>query len=188
MGRLQTSGTISLNDIRNQFGADGSPDMAEYYRGGTNATRVHSYGSGHNTNIPTSGQISMNQFWGAHRGWHLTVGVNSPGGGLFYRGFSNGQNAAAFGSILPDNYRGATIRAMYRAQFTFKGSTTISQIVILSGYRARNWFNRYVDPNNTVYTSSATWTPNSAYTIWSWNVGSFGSYTNGAVLSPETVQ
>ena len=130
----------------------------------------------------------MNQFWGAHRGWHLTVGVNSPGGGLFYRGFSNGQNAAAFGSILPDNYRGATIRAMYRAQFTFKGSTTISQIVILSGYRARNWFNRYVDPNNTVYTSSATWTPNSAYTIWSWNVGSFGSYTNGAVLSPETVQ
>lgn len=187
MGRLQTSGTISLNDVRNQFGASGSPDMAEYYRGGTNAARVHSYGSGHNTNIPTSGQISMNQFWGAHRGWHLTCGETNTGG-ILSRGFSNGQNVGAFGSILPNNYRGATIRGMYRAQFTFKGTTTISQIVILSGNRARNWFNRYIDPNNTLTTASAQWTNNSAYTIWSWNVGAFGSYTNGAVLSPETVQ
>ena len=43
-----------MNDIRNQFGASGSPDMAEYYRGGVNASRVHSYGSGHNTSVPTS--------------------------------------------------------------------------------------------------------------------------------------
>ena len=187
MSRLQTSGTISLNDIRNQFGASGSPDMAEYYRGGVNATRVHSYGSGHNTNIPTSGTISMNQFYGAHRGWHLTCGVT--GDATFeWRGYSNGQNIGAIGSINPTNYREATIRAMYRTYSNFKGNITRSQIIILSGYRARNWFNRYVDPNGTYYTSSATWTPASAYTIWNWNVGNFGSYTNGAVLSPETPQ
>ena len=188
MSRLQTSGTISLDDIRNQFGADGSPDMAEYYRGGINATRVHSYGSGHNTNIPTSGTISMNQFYGAHRGWHLTCGA-SAGSGFEYRGYSNGNNIGAIGSINPTNYRAATIRGMYRTYSNFKGNTNRSMIIILSGYRARNWFNRYVEPGiGTYYTSSATWSPTSAYTIWNWSVPNFGSYTNGAVLSPETPQ
>ena len=188
MGRLQTSGTISLDDIRNQFGADGSPDMAEYYRGGVNATRVHSYGEGHNTNIPTSGTISMNQFYGAHRGWHLTCGA-SAGSGFEYRGYSNGNNIGAIGSINPTNYRAATIRGMYRTYSNFKGNTNRSMIIILSGYRARNWFNRYVEPGiGTYYTSSATWSPTSAYTIWNWSVPNFGSYTNGAVLSPETPQ
>ena len=188
MSRLQTSGTISLDDIRNQFGADGSPDMAEYYRGGVNATRVHSYGDGHNTNIPTSGTISMNQFYGAHRGWHLTCGA-SAGSGFEYRGYSNGNNIGAIGSINPTNYRAATIRGMYRTYSNFKGNTNRSMIIILSGYRARNWFNRYVEPGiGTYYTSSATWSPTSAYTIWNWSVPNFGSYTNGAVLSPETPQ
>jgi hypothetical protein len=188
MSRLQTSGTISLDDIRNQFGADGSPDMAEYYRGGVNATRVHSYGEGHNTNIPTSGTISMNQFYGAHRGWHLTCGA-SAGSGFEYRGYSNGNNIGAIGSINPTNYCAATIRGMYRTYSNFKGNTNRSMIIILSGYRARNWFNRYVEPGiGTYYTSSATWSPTSAYTIWNWSVPNFGSYTNGAVLSPETPQ
>ena len=188
MSRLQTSGTISLDDIRNQFGADGSPDMAEYYRGGVNATRVHSYGDGHNTNIPTSGTISMNKFYGAHRGWHLTCGA-SAGSGFEYRGYSNGNNIGAIGSINPTNYRAATIRGMYRTYSNFKGNTNRSMIIILSGYRARNWFNRYVEPGiGTYYTSSATWSPTSAYTIWNWSVPNFGSYTNGAVLSPETPQ
>ena len=188
MSRLQTSGTISLDDIRNQFGADGSPDMAEYYRGGVNATRVHSYGEGHNTNIPTSGTISMNQFYGAHRGWHLTCGA-SAGSGFEYRGYSNCNNIGAIGSINPTNYRAATIRGMYITYSNFKGNTNRSMIIILSGYRARNWFNRYVEPGiGTYYTSSATWSPTSAYTIWNWSVPNFGSYTNGAVLSPETPQ
>lgn len=31
---LQSSGAISINDIRNLFGGPGSPSMANYYRGG----------------------------------------------------------------------------------------------------------------------------------------------------------
>ena len=186
MGRIKSSGTISINDIRNEFGASGSPDMLEYRRGGVNATRVHSYGYGHNTNVGTS-QVSLSQFYNAHRGWHLTCGANSSGS-FYWRGYSNGQNIGAIGSINPTNYRGATIRGMYRTQFTFKGNTTRQQIIILSGYRARNWFNRYSDPNGTYYTYAATWTPTSAYTTWAWNVPNFGSYSNGTVLSPETPQ
>tara|TARA_B110000503_G_scaffold51391_1_gene82957 strand:- start:858 stop:1421 length:564 start_codon:yes stop_codon:yes gene_type:complete len=187
MGRIKSSGTISINDIRNEFGASGSPDLAEYRRGGVNATRVHSYGSGHNTNVGTS-QVSLSQFYNAHRGWHLTCGVLGAGTSFEWRGYSNGQTLTAFGSINPTNYRGATIRGMYRAQATFKGSTTRSMVIILSGYRARNWFNRYVDPNGTYYTGAAAWSPNSTSTTWSWTVPNFGSYANGAVLSPETPQ
>lgn len=188
MGRIKSSGTISINDIRNEFGASGSPDMAEYRRGGVNATRVHSYGSGHNTNIGTS-QVSLSQFYNAHRGWHLTCGANGAGTQFEYRGYSNGQNVVAIGSINPTNYRGATIRGMYRSQTVFKGNTNRGMIIILSGYRSRNWFNRYVEPGiGTYYTSSAAWSPTSAYTIWSWPVPNFGSYSNGAVLSPETPQ
>lgn len=189
MSRLQGSGTISLNDIRNQFGASGSPDMAEYYRGGVNATRVHSYGSGHNTTVPTSGTIDMADFYNTHRGWHLVCGESNYGGGFILRGYSNGSiGLGVIGSINPTNYRGATILGMYRTQFTFKNFTTRTMIIILSGYRARNWFNRYVDPGGTYYTSVAAWTPTSAQTTWSWPVPSFTPYANGAVLSPETPQ
>ena len=58
---LQTSGTISLNDIAGEFGAvNGTPhSLSEYYRGGgavPNSTA--------NNSIPTSGQISFSQFYG----------------------------------------------------------------------------------------------------------------------------
>jgi len=188
MSRIKSSGPISINDIRNEFGATGSPDLLEYRRGGVNATRVHSYGSGHNTNVGTS-QVSLSQFYNAHRGWHLTCGVGGAGTTYEWRGYSNGQNIGAIGSINPTNYRGATIRGMYKTQFIYKGSTYWTMLIILSGYRARNWFNRYVEPGiGTYYTSSASWAPNSTSTTWSWTLSNFGSYTNGAVLSPETPQ
>lgn len=188
MSRLQTSGAISIADIRNQFG--GSYQMSQYYRGGVNSTYVHSYGSGHNTNIPTSGGIALSTFYGAHRGWHLVCGASNYGGGFELRGYSDGASGlGAIGSINPTNYRGATIRGMYKSSFTFKGSTSYTMIIQLAGYRARNWFNRYVDPTQgTYYTSIASWSPNSTWTTWSWSVPNFGSYTNGAVLSPETPQ
>ena len=193
MGRLQTSGTISMNDIRNQFGASGSPDMAEYYRGGVNATRVHSYGSGHNTNVPTGGTISMSNFYGAHRGWHLVCGQQNFGNNFISNwGYSNGSVINAMGSINPTNYRGATILAMYRVRTNFKGIQH-SQVIYMQGILPRNWFNRYTDGSFTLYTANASWNRNfnTNVTSWIWGSGYVSStapYSNGAVLSPETPQ
>jgi len=194
LSRLQTSGTISLNDIRNQFGASGTPDMAEYYRGGTNAARVHSCGSGHNTNVPTSGTISMSNFYGAHRGWHLVCGQINFGSIISNYGYSDGVIIPAMGSILPNNYRGAVIMGMYRVRTTFKG-TQHSQVIYMRGGRPRNHFNRYSDGNVTLYTSNASYfvgTRNGVYcTSWIWGsnyVSNLGSYSNGATISPETIQ
>ena len=195
MSRLQTSGTISINDIRNQFGASGSPDMAEYYRGGVNASRVHSYGSGHNTSVPTSGSISLSNFYGCHRGWHLNCGQYNIGTNFITNiGYSNGVIIPAIGSILPNNYRGAPIMGMYRVYTNFKG-VQHSMVIYMQGGLARNHFNRYTDGNITVYTSNASYfvgTRNGVYcTSWIWGsnfVSSLGPYSNGAVLSPETPQ
>ena len=118
MSRLQTSGAISIADIRNQFG--GSYQMSQYYRGGVNATYVHSYGSGHNTNVPTSGGIALSNFYGAHRGWHIVCGQINFGSTISNWGYSNGQVIPSMGSINPTNYRGATIAVIYRVRTTFK--------------------------------------------------------------------
>ena len=192
MSRLQGSGNISLNDIRNQFGASGSPDMAEYYRGGVNASRVHSYGTGHNTSVPTSGTIDMADFYNTHRGWHLVCGQVNFGSQIINVGYSNGNVVPAMGSINPGNYRGANIIGMYRVRTTFKG-VNHSMVIYMQGFLPRNWFNRYTDGNITVYTANASWfrDSNRNRTSWIWGnnyVSNLGSYSNGAVLSPETPQ
>lgn len=58
---LQTSGAISLNDIATEFGGTTPHSISEYYRGGSFVPS----GPSQNANIPTSGQISFSQFYGA---------------------------------------------------------------------------------------------------------------------------
>ena len=61
---LQTSGPISLSDIANQFG-DATPySISEFYRNGGLVPE-----SSLNANIPTSGQISFSNFYGATNSW-----------------------------------------------------------------------------------------------------------------------
>lgn len=55
---LQSSGAISLSDIQNEFGGNNPISLSEYYRGG-------SYVTDNNTNVPTSGGITMSNFYGA---------------------------------------------------------------------------------------------------------------------------
>lgn len=57
---LQGSGQITLTDIQNEFGGSNPIDMSEYYRGGAYVTQ-------NNTNVPTSGTISMSNFYGGQR-------------------------------------------------------------------------------------------------------------------------
>lgn len=190
MSKLQSSGAISLADVRNQFG--GSYQMSQYYRGGTNAAYVHSYGSGHNTNVPTSGAIGLGSFYNAHRGWHIVCGQVNYGGSISNWGYSNGQIIGGMGSCSPNNYRGAVISGIYRVRTTFKG-TQHSQVIYMQGNRPRNWFNRYTDGSFTLYTSNASHFYNSStgLTGWIWGQGYVNStapYSNGATISPETIQ
>lgn len=99
MSALQSSGAITLAQIQTEFGGSNPISMSEYYRGG-------SYVPSHSgtTGIPSSGQISMSQFYGKQdespvpSTWSATIGVgNNVLFGSTAYGYST--NVFAFGTI-----------------------------------------------------------------------------------------
>lgn len=69
---LQNSGPITLADIQTEFGGSNPISLNEYYKGGAYVPSTNT-----NSGIPTSGQISMSQFYG---GSHLVLAVGlTPG-------------------------------------------------------------------------------------------------------------
>ena len=57
---LQSSGAISLQDLKTEFGDTGASSLSEFYRGGSLVPNT-----GTNAAVPTSGQISLTDFYGA---------------------------------------------------------------------------------------------------------------------------
>lgn len=57
---LPSSGTITLGNLQTEFGGSNPVDISEYYRGGGLVPNVSV-----NANVPTSGQISLSNFYGA---------------------------------------------------------------------------------------------------------------------------
>jgi hypothetical protein len=53
---IQSSGAISLSDLQTEFGGENPIGLDEYYRDGA-------YVTSNNTNVPTSGAISINSFY-----------------------------------------------------------------------------------------------------------------------------
>jgi len=56
---LPASGTISINSLVGEYGGSGSHSLSEYYKGGSFVAN-HS----NNANVPTSGTISLSNFYG----------------------------------------------------------------------------------------------------------------------------
>jgi hypothetical protein len=67
---LQSSGEISLANVQTEFGGVNPIGLDEYYRNG-------GYVTSNNTNVPTSGTISLYNFYGAS-----AYVPNAPGGGI----------------------------------------------------------------------------------------------------------
>mgnify|MGYP005758706689 CR=1 FL=1 len=77
---LQTSGAISLANIQSEFGASNPISINEYYRGGANVPN-----SSANSSIPTSGTISLSNFYGgvsasADNTFNFTMSIGTAGG------------------------------------------------------------------------------------------------------------
>ena len=92
---LTGSGTISLSDIRDEFspGSNTPVSFNDYYRGGSKIRA----NAGNNTatnlaaNVPTSGTISLNNFYSQARGWQKTFSSNATqqsGSGVFGSDYS----------------------------------------------------------------------------------------------------
>ena len=69
---LPSSGTISLADIQAEFGGSNPISISAYYKGGAYVTAT-SYAP----NVPTSGPISLSDFYGARKLSYYTFTYNS---------------------------------------------------------------------------------------------------------------
>lgn len=69
---IKTSGSLSFVDIRNEFGGPVPASLGSYYRGGSLVPN----GPAENNNIPTSGAISLSQFYGASNVFNATFSGN----------------------------------------------------------------------------------------------------------------
>lgn len=67
---IKSSGSISLQNIEDEFGGTGSISLSEYYRNG-------SYVTSNNTSVPTSGDISLSNFYGAVRQFAFSITSNT---------------------------------------------------------------------------------------------------------------
>jgi hypothetical protein len=83
---LQPSGQITLSDIQDEFGGANPIGMSEYYRGGA-------YTTSNNTNVPTSGAISVSDFYSATAAVAVTYELIG-GGGAGGQGYATSGTSA----------------------------------------------------------------------------------------------
>ena len=191
---LQSSGQISLKQIASEF-SDGAPHkLTEFYKGGSLVSASPSANAG----IPTSGQITLTDFYGAQDAvWSLTVsnGYDSTAGfvTIFYRGFKSGTSEATLWSSLGSNIGSAndtTVDFLGGSSLIVLGETTVGAdnnttgelTFEVAGAHSNSGFTTLkiggVDYNRT----SASYTQGSSNTRWVWNTGTgaspFGENSN----------
>ena len=101
---LPTSGPISLNDIQTEFGGANPISLSEYYAGGF---IVPAGTSGTNGAVPSSGQISLSNFYGTALTASITnlyissIGFGTQYGYYFVTGGGKIQYSTQSGGINP---------------------------------------------------------------------------------------
>jgi hypothetical protein len=88
---IKSSGIISINDIVDEFGGTAPHSLNEYYSGGSYVPDTPK-----NANIPSSGEISFDDFYGASRIITLK-GTFVGGGGAGGQGYANGGGTGTAG-------------------------------------------------------------------------------------------
>lgn len=153
---LQTSGPISLLDIQNEFGGSNPIGINEYY--------------GVASGIPTSGTISIGQFYGKSAGWFLTVG-QSPTNPNYY-GYFQG----SYGSITRTDLNGATFRQILYSRVPFKNGYIRSLSIVLIGIYSQTFFSTVQSPQGLqqLSTANALYNTNTGQnsTSWGWFLNS----------------
>lgn len=157
---LQSSGTITIQDIADEFGGTAPHSLSEYYRNGA-------YVGSSNTGVPTSGTISLSDFYGASAATVVTVTEdNQVGAYSISYGYCNYYklyepesgsylNNQIFGSRTPTTLNGAGIDGIYYSDD--KNGTKNYFVVILRGNRAQGFFTSVTPQGGTTLnTSSAT--------------------------------
>ena len=169
---VTSSAPIDIGDLVTEFGGSAPHSLTEYYRGGSLVPNTTA-----NNSVPTSGAISLTDFFGASATTGtddrtLTIGSGSFGG--FIAGFGFASDAASgvgtgFGSISSNTIEfsgfNVTIEAVYflLGQITFRASTNPGNSGWTSMTVGSTVFNR--TDANYISGSIATWSWTSSNVI-----------------------
>tara|TARA_R110000782_G_scaffold2970_1_gene10992 strand:+ start:26954 stop:27544 length:591 start_codon:yes stop_codon:yes gene_type:complete len=175
---LPSTGELALTDIQTEFGGSNPIGLSEYYAGGL---YVPSGTTGDGGAIPTTGEITIGDFYGSQSGITITVTEGSlvvsvhTGYGFNTTGaLTDGTYSSNYGSVSPTTYEGATIWAIVRLVTKYINNPPPGFYVVLSGNRAQNFFTSIdVQGYGTLLSSNATRTyltgnPLGARTMWGW--------------------
>ena len=167
------TGTISMNDIKTEYGLYGSLALGSLYAGGG---IVPSGAGGYNGAIPSSGAISLFNFQGHSAPSTIldtqtvTVGSRNDYGYISTGYKSTGTGVGSISDGSSNVYSGANINDLYHQ------TTTNKLYFRLAGVRANSGWTKMMINNNTFMRVSATYSATST-TTWIWPLSSqpFGS-------------
>lgn len=170
---LPSSGPLSLNDIKGEFGGPGSPSLSDYYAGGS---YVPSGTSGTYGAVPTGGTISIANFYGTQAALEIiSLNVGDDGYGDY------GYNPyLGIGSISPNTLSFAG--GAYCDALCWIGGSSYFGLSCTTPYVLPSCFNN-LNANGTNYSSgSASYsTDGSSYSQWLWFGGGNPLGTGGTV-------
>lgn len=183
---IPSSGAISLTTIQTEFGGANPISMSEYYAGGT---YVPTGSTGDSGPIPTSGQISISEFYGSAAiidTQTVTYGVYNQGqptppyGPAYtWTGFDNasGISVGNFGSISDGTsniWSPAAPISSVSNQFTdnvFHPDFNTGYFRISSGKANSGWTTMYNHFDTAFPRTSASFANGASYAQWSWGGG-----------------
>jgi len=176
---LPTSGTLTLADIQTEFGGSNPIGLSEYYAGGS---YVPAGTSGTNGAVPSSGTISVSNFYGTSAALDVqtvTVGLFTSKSGAYY-GYGLAGGSISDGTFNPKS--GASITR-------FEWISSGSLYFVLSGSHTNaGWTQvRIVSNLSTDYTftrASASYNSNTNATQWVWSsTGNPFPYQSGSTTT-----
>ncbi len=206
---LPSSGVLTLNDIQTEFGGTNPIDLSDYYRGGGLVPDTAG-----NAGIPTSGAISVSDFYGATNVIALNFvnhGVASGTSGTINIGTARGtrmvhlsgylNNTTTSGGVSAVSINGATAAVVLPASASRYGAWQ-AYAKVPAGTTATFSISRVTNPGTPVFYVSTFDTVNSGaantgsttaasftfnFTAANPGVAFWGGFTGSGTTSPPTV-
>jgi len=170
---LPPSGTITVSAVAAEFGGSAPHSLSEYYRGGGLVPDTTT-----NAGVPTSGVISLSDFYGAAAGWASTMFIGSFNNGFY---ITYGYSTGTYGSMTDttiDILSGATIASL------FYGATPsgFTQLTLSGSYPNSGWTTLNIGAGS-FSRASATYNNSGGTTYWNWtgNTNYFGTIPGSSV-------
>ena len=163
---LPTSGTLTLADIQTEFGGSNPIGLSEYYAGGS---YVPAGTSGTNGAVPSSGTISISDFYGTSAALDVqtvTIGLYTSKGGAWY-GYGIAGGAISDGTFNPKG--GASITRFEWASGGASLSFVLSGSHTNAGWTQVRIVNSGAGTDLTFTRASASYNNNGTATQWVWS-------------------